>query len=105
MNEREFETLAERTMQAIATAVEDADPDIEVDVQGGVLSIEIANTGTFLVNKHAPLMQLWVSSPYSGAGHYAHDGATWVNTRGGGTLHEQLAAELTRAAGKTIAFG
>ena len=55
MNEHEFETLAERTLDAIATTVEDAAPDAEVDLQGGVLSIQIEGAGVFLVNKHAPL--------------------------------------------------
>ncbi len=105
MNEHEFETLAERTLDAIATTVEDAAPDAEVDLQGGVLSIQIEGAGVFLVNKHAPLKQLWVSSPYSGAGHFAFDGKVWVNTRGGANMAESLGAELSRATGVTISIG
>jgi frataxin len=101
MEESAFESLAEGTLQRIADAVEDAGGDAEVDFEGGVLAIEIEATGTFLLNKHAPLQQLWFSSPVSGASHYAWDeaGAKWASTRDGGSLLALLAGELQRTAG------
>jgi frataxin len=103
MDETTFETLAAATLQRIADAVEDAGK-ADVELQGGVLTIELDAGGTYLVNKHAPLKQLWVSSPVSGAGHYGWDEAAgaWVSTHGGGALAATLARELSETAGITV---
>ena len=54
------------------------------------------DAGTWVVNKHAPTRQIWLSSPKSGARHYAFDAASglWQDTRGGGELLATLSAEL-----------
>jgi frataxin len=71
-----------------------------------VLTVEVEGTGVFVLNKHAPLRQLWLSSPVSGASHYTHDAATgaWRSTRGGDDLATTLEAELEDAAGSAIAL-
>ena len=108
MDEQAFEILAGATLQRIADAIESAAEDfgsnIDVELDGGVLTIELDAGGTCLVNKHAPLQQLWVSSPVSGAGHYAWDetAGAWVSTRGGGALLHTLARELSELAGITL---
>ena len=108
MDEQAFETLAEATLQRIADAIESAAEDfgsnIDVELDGGVLTIELDAGGTCLVNKHAPLQQLWVSSPVSGASHYAWDetAGTWVSTRGGGALLPMLAREFSEVAGISL---
>ena len=60
-----------------------------------MLTVE-ANDGTWLVNKHAPTRQIWLSSPQSGARHYAFDDGSgqWQDTRGGPELLALLSAEL-----------
>lgn len=103
MDEAAFETLAAATLRRLADAVEtaadDAPGDVDVDLEGGVLTIELDPGGTYVVNKHAPLQQLWVSSPVSGAGHFAWDEAAnaWSSTRGGAPMLPMLAEELAAA--------
>ena len=107
LDESSFETLAEQAMQGFADQVEDkAGDEADVDFEGGILTIELEEGGTFLLNKHGPLQQLWLSSPLSGASHYKYDEAVgrWRSTRDDNDLAERLAAELSRATGAAITF-
>jgi frataxin len=101
-----FQAHADRALSALFSAIEDVLGDeLDVDLQGGVLSIELAKGGQYVINKHAPNRQIWMSSPASGASHFDYvDSTGWVETRGGRRLHDMLAQELSEATGKAIAF-
>lgn len=102
-----FESAAEATLAGFLGAIEAAGADLEVDLEGGILTIELDDGGTFVLNRHGPLRQLWLSSPVSGASHYELDAADgrWKSTRGGGDLAQSLAADLSRLTGTSIALG
>jgi frataxin len=92
MSDSAFESLADSVLAALEEGI---GARADAELQGGVLTIE-ARGGTWLVNKHAPTRQIWLSSPRSGARHYAFDAGTgqWEDTRGGVDLLTLLAAEL-----------
>ncbi|MCH8112623.1 MAG: iron donor protein CyaY [Proteobacteria bacterium] len=104
IDEAAFESLAAQTLQRFAARIEDATMELEVDLVEGVLNIETADGATYLVNKHSPLRQLWLSSPVSGAGHFDYNAAnkTWESTRGGEPLEKILERELSAAAGAPV---
>jgi frataxin len=89
MSDQAFESLADSLLESLEEGIEDG------ELQGGVLTVE-ADEGTWVVNKHAPTRQIWLSSPRSGARHYAFDDATglWKDTRGSGDLLSTLSGEL-----------
>jgi frataxin len=81
--------------------------DLDVDLEGGILSIGLPDGGTYLVNKHAPNREIWLSSPKSGAWHFRHDAAAgWISTRevdgARPQLHRLLAAELAAVTGNPL---
>jgi len=80
MNETEYHKLADKTLEAIADALEDADAkgQLELEQQGGVLTIALSGGKQFVVSKHAPSQQVWLSSPVSGGLHFSYDGAQWA---------------------------
>jgi frataxin len=90
MSERAFEPLADSLLAALEAGLGD-----DAELQGGVLTIE-GDEGTWVVNKHAPTRQVWLSSPRSGARHYAFDASSglWKDTRGGLDLLTVINAEL-----------
>lgn len=105
MDESAFHTLADQTLNRLQTAIEAAlGEDLAVDLRGGILTLELDDGRQYVINKHAPTRQIWLSSPVSGAGHFAHDAATgtWRSTRGGAVLTELLAAELATATGRAV---
>jgi frataxin len=77
-----FATLAARTLEGLADAVDDRLGDaIDVDVVGGIVTLSLPGGGQYVLNAHAPNRELWLSSPVSGAWHFAPEGETWVSTR------------------------
>lgn len=106
IDESTFETVSKALLERWSDVIEAGGAEsVDVELQPGVLTIEVEGTGIFVLNKHGPLRQMWLSSPVSGASHYEHDAATgaWRSTRGGDDLATTLEAELEDAAG--MAFG
>jgi frataxin len=92
MTDSSFESLADSLLEALE---EDLGAVADAELQGGVLTVE-GDEGTWVVNKHAPTKQIWLSSPKSGARHYAFDEGSglWRDTRGSGDLMTTLSGEL-----------
>lgn len=96
MTDSAFESLADSLLATLEEAIAD---HADAELQGGVLTVEgdaKSGGGTWIVNKHAPTRQVWLSSPKSGARHYAFaaDAGKWLDTRGGGDLLEVLSDEF-----------
>ena len=107
MDESAFHTLADQTLTRLQTAIETSlGDDATADLRDGILTVELDDGRQYLINKHAPTRQIWLSSPLSGAAHFAHDAASgaWRSTRGGAVLTELLAAELRAVGGKPVSF-
>lgn len=108
MDESRFETLADETLHRFMDAIDAALGDVlDVDLENGILKIELDDGRQYVINKHAPNRQIWLSSPVSGAAHFGYDAASggWVSTRGAGNLAAILAAELEGAAGTPVDLG
>jgi frataxin len=104
MDQNSFPAVADEALEQLMEMLEDAVGDrLDVDLQGGILTIELESGGQYVINKHAPNRQIWMSSPVSGATHFDFDNdGDWVGTRGQGKLHEILANELSAATGTTV---
>ena len=105
MSENDFHARADATQEALLEALESADADgaVEVDLLDGIVSITLPDGRQWLVSKHAPSEQLWLSSPISGGLHFSFDAASkrWQLADGRG-LTALLAAELHAQAGVTL---
>jgi frataxin len=88
MDESQFQRLADSLLAALEEGI-----GADAELQGGILTVE-GDDGTWIVNKHAPTRQVWLSSPKSGARHFAWDGKAWIDTRGDAELLAVLSAEL-----------
>lgn len=107
MDERDFDRLADRVIQRLMEALEDQVPDAEIDLEGGILTVVLPDVGSYLINKHRPNREIWLSSPKSGAWHFGHDAeAGWISTRvvedARPNLHRLLADELADATGEPV---
>ena len=64
-------------------------------MQGGILTLALEQGGQYVINKHGPNKEIWVSSPVSGAAHFKHADGRWTSTRNPDTdLHRLLEGEL-----------
>lgn len=75
--------------------------------KSGVMTVTVANKGTYVINKQPPNKQIWLSSPLSGPKRYdfcvASEGqgdkegtalGTWIYSRDGSSLDELIHKEI-----------
>ena len=94
MDQSQFETLATETLDALFDALDAGAGDAEVEFEGGILTVELADGGQYVINRHSANRQIWVSSPKSGAWHFERRDDRWVSTRGDERLDALLGAEF-----------
>ena len=83
MDETEYHALSIIPLQQLLEFVEGLEEkySIEGELEEGVLSVIMPDDREFVINKHTPSRQIWVSSPYSGAAYFEYDGAKWAPKR------------------------
>ncbi len=97
LSEPEFQRLADRFLVDLLDACDAQLPDGSgADLNGGVLTIDTPR-GQYVLNKHAPLRQLWLSSPASGAWHFEWREGEWAATRDPIRLQQLLMREIDLA--------
>ncbi|PKU26373.1 iron donor protein CyaY [Telmatospirillum siberiense] len=108
LDEASFHSLADKTISALAEAIDtDLGDEIDVEEQNEILTLVLPDGGQYIINKNAPLKQVWLSSPRSGAWHFDWDaeGARWRSTRGERiALDDLLAGELKEITGTLLRF-
>lgn len=106
MDASQFESRADATLARLEQALEAAGDGLDIELIGGILTLELEAGGIYQINKHSPNREIWLSSPVSGAWHFAWnegDGA-WRSTRGAERLEDVLGRELSQALGEVIAL-
>ncbi len=100
MQDSDFRALADECLARIEAALADQAEDAEL--ADGILKIVFADGATYLINRHMPNREIWLSSPTSGAHHFRHQGSEWRSTRGGADLRDLLDAEFSARLGRAI---
>ena len=103
MNESEYDQLAEDTLVAIEDAIDACDSDIDYDSGGGILTLEFANGSQVIVNKQAPLKQIWVAAR-SGGFHFDYDSGDdcWRRDSDGEELFACLSRCSSEQSGESV---
>jgi frataxin len=105
MDESAFETAAADAIRRVADRIDDEHADIiDVELRGGILTLEAEDGRQIVINKHTPNRQIWMASPVGGARHFVWNGTAWRSTRSQETLAEALAQDLRAITGVTIAL-
>ncbi|OQS03992.1 hypothetical protein THRCLA_03728 [Thraustotheca clavata] len=86
MPESEFHNLTDVVLTDILELMDGIEavlPDADITLAQGVLTINLGEDGTWVLNKQAPNRQIWWSSPVSGPKRFEYDGRLkkWFNTR------------------------
>ena len=91
-----FEEIAETVLNNLLDVLEakDSDHDLDIDLLNGVLTIGLLNGQEYVINRHVPTQQIWVSSPLSGATHFDLQGE--VFSTNSNELHALLYRELAQ---------
>ncbi|EPX71924.1 frataxin [Schizosaccharomyces octosporus yFS286] len=111
LSDLEYHRLADDTLEVFNNTFEDlleesGRRDYDIEYSSGVLTLNLGDHGTYVINKQPPAHQVWLSSPVSGPKHYewSSNNKTWKSTRDDSTISEILAKEIGDAFSKKIEF-
>lgn len=105
MPEVSFQVRADKAMESLLSALEmeDALEDCDMDINNEVFTLDFPDGAKLIINKQAPMEQLWLASP-EGPAHFNYEAEQdeWVNDRTGEGLISTLERVLSDKTGETI---
>jgi CyaY protein len=102
MDEREFDSLAAKTMSAIEKALESCDPSLDFELRpGGVIELDFDDGSKIIVNSHRAAREIWLAAR-SGGYHFKLQDGRWVGTRDGADLAQSLSRCIAEQSGTPV---
>ncbi|RHY06886.1 hypothetical protein DYB25_007227 [Aphanomyces astaci] len=105
ISDADFARYSEATLNEILERLDGIEailPDADITLSQGVLTINLGEDGTWVLNKQGPNKQIWWSSPISGPKRFEFDARQnkWFNTRDKDVeLVELLSVEIEELTG------
>ncbi|MFC0050818.1 iron donor protein CyaY [Rheinheimera tilapiae] len=104
MNDVEYDELTDAVLLAVEEAFEQLDLDIDSENHGGLVNVIFPDRSKIVINKQAPLHQLWVATKFNGH-HFEWRDGQWIDNRTGTEFWQLLADAASKQAGVAISFG
>lgn len=101
MNDSQYNLIADELLLAVEEAIEDCGVDIDYEGVGGLLTLTFINTSKIIINKQAPLHEIWVATKFNGHHFAIEDGtndAQWTDKRGGSEFWQFLSSAVSKQA-------
>jgi CyaY protein len=105
MDDSKFHQLADQLMQDIEKVLDnfDGDADIDSEINGGILTLSFENKTKIIINKQAPLHQVWLATK-AGGYHFEHRDGVWICNRSGQEFYALLNEAASTQAGEKVSF-
>ena len=94
MNDSQYNLAADEILLAVEEAIEDCGCDIDYEGVGGLLTLTFKNATKIIINKQAPLHEIWVATKFNGH-HFVYQDEQWVDKRAGDELWQFLSNAVT----------
>jgi CyaY protein len=104
LSEEEFERIADAELHALERALADAGLDLEIELQMGILSLELGPGSTYVINSHRAAKQIWMAAERTAWHFDPVEGGRWVAAKSGDELWSTVARVLGTKLGKTVAL-
>ncbi|QBY04063.1 iron donor protein CyaY [Thalassotalea sp. HSM 43] len=101
MNDSQYNLMADELLLAVEEAIDECDHDIDYESAGGLLTLAFVNGTKIIINKQAPLHEIWVATKFNGH-HFAYTDEQWVDKRGGDEFWQFLSNAVSVQADATI---
>ncbi|MBL4899475.1 MAG: iron donor protein CyaY [Colwellia sp.] len=101
MNDSQYNLIAEDLLLAVEEAIEECGVDIDYEGVGGLLTLTFTNSTKIIINKQAPLHEIWVATKFNGH-HFSFCDDIWTDKRGGGEFWQFLSAAVSEQADTAI---
>jgi len=107
MNDSQYNLMADELFLAIEEAVEDAiessGEDIDYEGVSGLLTLTFINGSKIIINKQAPLHEIWVATKFNGH-HFSLNNEQWIDKRNGEELWQFLSSAINAQADINISL-
>jgi len=99
MNDSQYNLIAEDLLLAVEEAIEDSGVDIDYEGVGGLLTLTFKNNTKIIINKQAPLHEIWVATKFNGHHFsYTENEKVWRDKRGGDEFWQFLSNAVSTQA-------
>ncbi len=82
MNDSQYNLIADELILAVEEAIENCGVDIDYEGVSGLLTLTCKNGSKIIINKQAPLHEIWVATKFNGH-HFSLQDTLWIDKRGG----------------------
>ncbi|WDE11769.1 iron donor protein CyaY [Thalassomonas haliotis] len=103
MNDSQYNLIADDLLLAVEEAIEDCGYDIDYEGAGGLLTLTFKNGSKIIINKQAPLHEVWVATKFNGH-HFAYQDNQWRDKRAGDEFWQFLSAAVSKQADADISL-
>ena len=100
MTESEFHSAVDAVLARVESSIEN-EPDLDVDLEAGILTVSLADGSRIIVNRQTPNREIWVAAR-SGGFHFAWRDGEWRDTRSGAELFASLTRIIALQAGENV---
>ncbi|REL31362.1 iron donor protein CyaY [Thalassotalea euphylliae] len=97
MNDSQYNFIADELLLAVEEAIEDCGTDIDYEGVGGMLTLAFKNGSKIIINKQAPLHEIWVATKFNGH-HFVLENDQWRDKRAGDEFWQFLSAAVAKQA-------
>lgn len=103
ITEAEFEKAADEELNTLRRALDDSAIDAEVELEMGILSIELPDGAKYIINSHRAARQIWMAAERQ-AWHFDPDlqSGRWTATKSGDELWSALERVLSKKVGRAV---
>ncbi|MBC3766479.1 iron donor protein CyaY [Neptunicella marina] len=101
MQESEYHQMVDDLLLVIEESLDECPVDIDYESAGGILTLIFENGSKIILNKQAPLLQLWVATKFNGH-HFNYQDGQWIDERTGVEFWTFLDEAASKQAGKAV---
>lgn len=96
MNDSQYNLIAEELLLAVEEAIEECGVDIDYEGVGGLLTLTFKNATKIILNKQAPLHEIWVATKFNGHHFsFSEDTQAWSDKRSGDEFWQFLSQAVS----------
>ncbi len=101
MNDSEYHNISDELLITIEEAIENCGTDIDFESVSGLLTLTFINQSKIIINKQAPLHELWVATKVNGH-HFAMQDDLWIDKRSGAEFWQFMSQAVSKQANADI---
>ncbi len=104
MTENEYHQLVNALLLTIEEQIDTVETvDLDYETAGGILTIIFPDSSKIIINKQAPLLQIWVATKFNGH-HFEFNDGQWIDNRSGAEFWRFISEAASRQANAEVIF-